>query len=149
MRVAQMARKRDVVVQSATSDRAETLNILYGPGEFSTNATIDLSAAAHHPDYHRLGAVTTETLTEVLARCDCPETFEFLNIDFEGNDFRVLKGLSSVKYEPKVICIKNWESKAGLDDLVAIDVHTYLQRYGYELRSWAIFSVIYVRKPAS
>ena len=148
VRVAQMARKRDVVVQSAISDRAETLNI-YSPGEFSTNATIDPSAAAHHPDYHRLSAVTTETLTEVLDRCDCPETFEFLIIDCEGNDFRVLKGLSLVKYEPKVICIEIWESKAGLDDLVASDIHTYLSRHGYELRSWAIFSAIYVRKPAS
>ena len=39
VRVAQMARKRDVVVQSAISGRAETLNI-HSPGEFLTNATI-------------------------------------------------------------------------------------------------------------
>ena len=148
VRVAQMARRRDVVVQSAISDRAEILSI-YSPSEFSTNATIDADTAAHHSDYHRRNTVTTETLTEVLDRCDCPETFEFLNIDCEGNDFRVLKGLSLVKYEPKVICIEVWESKAGLDDLVASDIHTHLLRHGYELRSWAIFSAIYVRKSAS
>jgi FkbM family methyltransferase len=148
VRVAQMARRRDVVVQSAISDRTEILSI-YSPSEFSTNATIDADTAAHHSDYHRRNTVTTETLTEVLDRCDCPETFEFLNIDCEGNDFRVLKGLSLVKYEPKVICIEVWESKAGLDDLVASDIHTHLSRHGYELRSWAIFSAIYVRKSAS
>ena len=148
VRVAQMARRRDVVVQSAISDRTEILSI-YSPSEFSTNATIDADAAAHHSDYHRRNTVTTETLTEVLDRCDCPRTFEFLNIDCEGNDFRVLKGLSLAKYEPKVICIEVWESKAGLDDLVASDIHTHLSRHGYELRSWAIFSAIYVRKPAS
>jgi FkbM family methyltransferase len=148
VRVAQMARRRDVVVQSAISDRTEILSI-YSPSEFSTNATIDADTAAHHSDYHRRNTVTTETLTEVLDRCDCPETFEFLNIDCEGNDFRVLKGLSLVKYEPKVICIEVWESKAGLDDLVASDIHTHLSRHGYELRSWAIFSAIYIRKSAS
>jgi FkbM family methyltransferase len=148
VRVAQMARRRDVVVQSAISDRTEILSI-YSPSEFSTNATIDADTAAHHSDYHRRNTVTTETLTEVLDRCDCPETFEFLNIDCEGNDFRVLKGLSLVKYEPKVICIEVWESKAGLDDLVASDIHTHLSRHGYVLRSWAIFSAIYVRKSAS
>jgi FkbM family methyltransferase len=148
VRVAQMARRRDVVVQSAISDRTEILSI-YSPSEFSTNATIDADTAAHHSDYHRRNTVTTETLTEVLDRCDCPETFEFLNIDCEGNDFRVLKGLSLVKYEPKVICIEVWESKAGLDDLVASDIHTHLSRHGYELRSWAIFSAIYVRKSSS
>jgi FkbM family methyltransferase len=148
VRVAQMARRRDVVVQSAISDRTEILSI-YSPSEFSTNATIDADTAAHHSDYHRRNTVTTETLTEVLDRCDCPETFEFLNIDCEGNDFRVLKGLSLVKYEPKVICIEVWESKAGLDDLVASDIHTHLSMHGYELRSWAIFSAIYIRKSAS
>ena len=148
VRVAQMARRRDVVVQSAISDRTEILSI-YSPSEFSTNATIDADTAAHHSDYHRRNTVTTETLTEVLDRCECPEAFEFLNIDCEGNDFRVLKGLSLVKYEPKVICIEVWESKAGLDDLVASDIHTHLSRHGYELRSWAIFSAIYVRKSAS
>ena len=148
VRVAQMARRRDVVVQSAISDRTEILSI-YSPSEFSTNATIDADTAAHHSDYHRRNTVTTETLTEVLDRCDCPETFEFLNIDCEGNDFRVLKGLALVKYEPKVICIEVWESKAGLDDLVASDIHTHLSRHGYVLRSWAIFSAIYVRKSAS
>ena len=148
VRVAQMARRRDVVVQSAISDRTEILSI-YSPSEFSTNATIDADTAAHHSDYHRRNTVTTETLTEVLDRCDCPESFEFLNIDCEGNDFRVLKGLSLVKYEPKVICIEVWESKAGLDDLVASDIHTHLSRHGYELRSWAIFSAIYIRKSAS
>jgi FkbM family methyltransferase len=148
VRVAQMARRRDVVVQSAISDRTEILSI-YSPSEFSTNATIDADTAAHHSDYHRRNTVTTETLTEVLDRCECPEAFEFLNIDCEGNDFRVLKGLSLVKYEPKVICIEVWESKAGLDDLVASDIHTHLSRHGYELRSWAIFSAIYIRKSAS
>lgn len=39
VRAAQMARKRDVAVQSAISGRAETLNI-HSPGEFLTNATI-------------------------------------------------------------------------------------------------------------
>ena len=148
VRVAQMARRRDVVVQSAISDRTEILSI-YSPSEFSTNATIDADTVAHHSDYHRRNTVTTETLTEVLDRCDCPETFEFLNIDCEGNDFRVLKGLSLVKYKPKVICIEVWESKAGLDDLVASDIHAHLLRHGYELRSWDIFSAIYVRKSAS
>ncbi len=148
IRVAKMARKRDMVVQSAISDRVETLNI-YSPGDFSTNATIDLAAAAHHPEYRRLNDITTETLTEVLDRCDCPEKFEFLNIDCEGNDFRVLKGLSLVKYEPKVICIEIWESKTGLDDMIASDIHKHLVSRDYELRSWAVFSAIYVKKPTS
>ena len=146
--VAKMARKRDVVIQSAISDRVETLNI-YSPGNFSTNATIDSEAAAKHPEYQRRNDITTETLTEVLDRCDCPERFEFLNIDCEGNDFRVLKGLSLVKYQPKVICIEIWESKAGLDDMIASDIHKHLVSRDYELKSWAIFSAIYVRKPGS
>ncbi|MDC1310980.1 FkbM family methyltransferase [Burkholderiales bacterium] len=148
VRVAKMARKRDLVVQSAISDRVETLNI-YSPGEFSTNATIDPEVVAQHPEYRRVNDITTETLTEILDRCDCPKKFEFLNIDCEGNDFRVLKGLSLRKYEPKVICIEIWESKTGLDDMIASDIHQHLVSLDYELRSWAVFSAIYVKAAVS
>ena len=145
VRAAKLARRRDMVVQAAVSDRVENVDI-YSPGDFSTNATIDVEAAAHHPEYRRLHQVKTETLTEILERCDCPSQFDFLNIDCEGNDFRVLKGLALDRYAPKVICIEIWESKQGLDGLMTSDIHQYLQAHEYELRSWAIFSAIYVRR---
>ncbi len=141
--VAKMARKRDVVVRAAISDRSETLNI-YSPGKFSTNATIDLEAVAHNPEYRRTSRITTETLTEVLERHSCPSRFEFLNIDCEGNDFRVIKGLDLVRYTPRVICIEIWESKDGLDGLINSDIHKYLCSHGYGLKSWSVYSAIYV-----
>ena len=147
VRVAKLARRRDIVVQAAVSDRVEKVDI-YSPGDFSTNATIDAEAAAHHPEYQRLHQIETETLTDVLERCDCPSEFDFLNIDCEGNDFRVLKGLVLDRYAPKVICIEIWESKQGLDGLMASDIHQHLHAHEYELRSWSIFSAIYVRKVA-
>lgn len=147
VRVAKWARRRDIVVQAAVSDRVENVDI-YSPGDFSTNATIDAEAAAHHPEYQRLHQIETETLTDVLERCDCPSEFDFLNIDCEGNDFRVLKGLVLDRYAPKVICIEIWESKQGLDGLMASDIHQHLHAHEYELRSWSIFSAIYVRKVA-
>ena len=147
VRVAKWARRRDIVVQAAVSDRVENVDI-YSPGDFSTNATIDAEAAAHHPEYQRLHQIETETLTDVLERCDCPSEFDFLNIDCEGNDFRVLKGLVLDRYAPKVICIEIWESKQGLDGLMASDIHQHLHAHEYELRSWSIFSAIYVRRVA-
>ena len=147
VRVAKWARRRDIVVQAAVSDRVENVDI-YSPGDFSTNATIDAEAAAHHPEYQCLHQIETETLTDVLERCDCPSEFDFLNIDCEGNDFRVLKGLVLDRYAPKVICIEIWESKQGLDGLMASDIHQHLHAHEYELRSWSIFSAIYVRRVA-
>ena len=147
VRVAKLARRRDIVVQAAVSDRVENVDI-YSPGDFSTNATIDAEAAAHHPEYQCLHQIETETLTDVLERCDCPSEFDFLNIDCEGNDFRVLKGLVLDRYAPKVICIEIWESKQGLDGLMASDIHQHLHAHEYELRSWSIFSAIYVRRVA-
>jgi FkbM family methyltransferase len=104
---AKMARKRDGVVRAAIRDRSETLNI-YSPEKFSTNATIDLEAVAHNPEYRRTSRITAETLTEVLKRHSYPSRLKFLNIDCEGNDFRVIKGLDLVRYTPRVLCIKIW-----------------------------------------
>jgi len=51
--------------------------------------------------------------------------FDFLNIDIEGMDLKVLKSINLNFYEPKLICIEVLNSKQ-LDDL-----KKYLKKFGY------------------
>jgi len=51
--------------------------------------------------------------------------FDFLNIDIEGMDLKVLKSINLNFYEPKLICIEVLKPK-HLDDL-----NKYLKKFGY------------------
>ena len=53
------------------------------------------------------------------------DKFDFLNIDVEGMDLKVLKSINLNFYEPKLICIEVLNSKQ-LDDL-----KKYLKKFGY------------------
>jgi FkbM family methyltransferase len=53
------------------------------------------------------------------------DKFDFLNIDVEGMDLKVLKSINLNYYEPKLICIEVLNSKQ-LDDL-----KKYLKKFGY------------------
>ena len=53
------------------------------------------------------------------------DKFDFLNIDVEGMDLKVLKSINLIYYEPKLICIEVLNSKQ-LDDL-----KKYLKKFGY------------------
>lgn len=48
----------------------------------------------------------TDTLSQVLNKKKCPKVFHFLNIDVEGAEYHVLKGLNLKIYKPKVIIIE-------------------------------------------
>ena len=55
------------------------------------------------------------------------DNFDFLNIDCEGNDYKILKSINLIKYNPKLICIEvnSAEDKKSIFD--------YLNTYKYEL----------------
>jgi len=58
------------------------------------------------------------------------------------------EGLSLVNMSRKWFVSKFGNQKQS-DDMIASDIHKHLVSRDYELRSWAVFSAIYVKKPTS
>jgi FkbM family methyltransferase len=50
--------------------------------------------------------LTTITLTDLLAQHNCPKDIDYLDIDLEGHDCKVLSGLDLDYYNVKCICIE-------------------------------------------
>jgi FkbM family methyltransferase len=51
--------------------------------------------------------VNTKTLTDILNENNAPENIDYLSIDTNGSEYKVLEGIDFVKYKFNVITIKN------------------------------------------
>jgi len=56
---------------------------------------------------------------------------DFLTIDVEGYDFRVIKSINLEKYKPYIIAVEITELK--LDDVINSDISIHLRNYGYSI----------------
>jgi len=141
-----LARPRDKSILAAVSDVKELVDI-YSQKSFSTNTTIAPESISDTSTYKKIGQIETKTLNEILNQNKIPKNFSFLNIDVEGVDFKVLKSLNFDEYRPAIICIENWESRGGIDKIIASETHQYLIQKRYELCAWSGLSTIYKKTP--
>ena len=73
------------------------------------------------------------TLNNILKTNKVIKNFNFLNIDVEGHEFDVLKGLNLNKYRPKLISIEIHVLKTK--EIFNSNVFKHLNKNNYELIS--------------
>ena len=77
--------------------------------------------------------IKKEKLTTLLKKYKCPKDFDLLNIDVEGHEIEVIKGLDFKIYKPKIILIEIHAKKT--DEIFKSKVYKYLTKKNYELIS--------------
>jgi hypothetical protein len=70
-------------------------------------------------------------LDKILRENDCPQRIDFLSIDVEGNDFKVLQSFSFEDFQPHVICVENPCVQDGVDKLLSSEIHKFLSNENY------------------
>jgi FkbM family methyltransferase len=85
--------------------------------------------------------LVTTTLDTVLARAPrAIDTIGYLNIDCEGDDLEVLKGLNLARYAPDIITVE------ALSTEKAFPTEEYLSQRGYELKEKLHFTLLFIRR---
>ena len=77
--------------------------------------------------------IKKEKLTTLLKKYNCPKNFDLLNIDVEGHEIEVIKGLDFKTYKPKIITIEIHAKKT--EDIFKSNVYKFLKKKNYELIS--------------
>jgi FkbM family methyltransferase len=121
------------VAAAVSSSEQQAHGLYYGDGltdRISTQADLDLngkSVLGEAPVETR--AITTRTLNGILADAPWPiPQIGYLNVDCEGHDLEVIKGLDLDRYRPAIITVEAFES----DEIQQVRKH--LEARGYSLR---------------
>ena len=115
-------RPKDKNICAAISDKKEKVKVfmenIFSPlNTILKNQSIKLKSTNNRK---KIYLIQTKTIGSIVKK-----QFDFLNIDVEGMDFRVLKSINLKKYKPSLICIEI------LDKKNVFNVKNYLKRLNY------------------
>mgnify|MGYP001589230392 FL=1 len=127
-------RKNDLNITACLSDKIEEVTI-YLDSEFSAlnSIYVDNSKNFKFKDLKKI-SVKTKIFPELIK-----DNFDFLNIDCEGNDFKILKTIDFKKYTPKIINIEvSFDYKK--------DIYNYMDLNGYKILDIKSLSHIFIKE---
>jgi len=128
-------RPKDKNICSAISNKNKTASV-YIPNNniLSTEISIQKNYAntikVHHKNPFVQKKIKVSTFENILKKSKINlEKFDFLKIDIEGEDYKVLKNINLKKYNPTLICIENGIENKGNKNKIS----KYLKSIKYKL----------------
>ena len=132
-------RPNDLNYNCAISNKNETVKIFYQK-ELSQLSTIENEQAKKvFQGNIKEKEIQAFTLDEILKKDKFKDAkIDFLNIDAEGADFKVLEGLSFDKFKPELICIEIHDK-----EIKESKVYKFLNDKNYQLIWSGVFSHLF------
>tara|TARA_Y100000389_G_scaffold155504_1_gene156196 strand:+ start:146 stop:808 length:663 start_codon:yes stop_codon:yes gene_type:complete len=126
-------RKDDLNIMACLSDKIEEVTI-YLDSEFSAlnSIKIDNSKNFKFKNLKKIN-IKTKIFSEIIK-----DNFDFLNIDCEGSDYKILKSIDLKKYTPKMINIEvsSYNKK---------NIYEYMWQNSYEILDIKSLSHIFIK----
>jgi hypothetical protein len=134
-------RPKDFNCLAAISDKIENV-IMYRSQKFGVGSTINPNILEKKNIIDQ-SYIKTNTLNNVISKSPFADTeIDLLNIDAEGNDFKVLKSLEITKYKPKIIIIET--HLKDVEAIIQSEIYFYLKEKGYRIKSICLYSLIFI-----
>lgn len=139
-------RSRDLNIEIPISDKEENLTY-YAFNEPALNGfSKELSeqrdgVGNYYVEFNK--DIKTTTLEKVLDdNLSENQIIDFLTIDVEGFDYKVLKSINLDKYRPRVILVEMLGN--SLMELADSDIYEFLERYNYVLYAKTVNTVFFI-----
>ena len=127
-------RKEDINIVACLSDKNEKVSV-YLDSEFSALNSVN----PENSEKFKFGNIKRKNINTQIFSDLIRKNFDFLNIDCEGNDYKILKTIDLKKYTPKLINIEVSENNKK-------DIYFYLNSNGYEILEIKSLSHIFKRR---
>ena len=132
-------RPKDLNYNCAISNKNENIKIFYQKELSQLSTTESRQAQSVFQGVIKEKKVQAFTLNEILSRDKYKNTkIDFLDIDVEGADFKVLEGLSFEKFKPELICVEIYDKK--IEDS---KIYKFLSKKNYILIWSGIYSHLF------
>jgi len=142
-------RPQDLNYNCAVSNKNETLTLFYQKELSQLSTTVESKAKSAFQGEIKEKKIQAFSLDEILNRGRYKNTkIDFLDVDVEGADIKVLQGLSFEKYKPEIICIEIYDKKDFNNlkfNLKESDIYKFLINKNYELIWSGVFSHLFKR----
>ena len=134
-------RPKDLNYHCAISDKTENIKVFYQKELSQLSTTERAQAESVFQGKIKEKDIQAFTLDEILSRDKYSNSkIDFLDIDVEGADLKVLRGLSFDKFKPELVCVEIHEN-----EIKKSDIYNFLINKKYELLWSGIFSHIFRR----
>ena len=134
-------RPKDLNYNCAISNKNENIKLFYQKELSQLSTTEKEQAESVFQGNIKEKEIQAFTLDEILNRDRYKNSkIDFLDIDVEGADLKVLKGLSFDKFKPELICVEIHEKEVELSE-----IYKFLVNKRYELIWSGIFNHIFKR----
>ena len=134
-------RPKDLNYNCAISNKNEIIKLFYQKELSQLSTTERDQAEAVFQGNIKEKEVQAFTLDEILDRDKFKDIkIDFLDIDVEGADLKVLEGLSFDKFKPELVCVE-----IHAKEIKQSDVYKFLIKKNYELLWSGVFSHIFKR----
>jgi FkbM family methyltransferase len=132
-------RPKDLNYSCAISNKNESIKLFYQKEISQLSTTESVQAKTVFQGNIKEKEIQAFTLDEILNRDKYKDTkIDFLDIDVEGADFKVLEGLSFEKFKPKLICVEIHDKEVKQSK-----IYNFLTNKNYELIWSGIFSHLF------
>jgi len=91
-------------------------------------------------ELQKICKVSVEPLNSILEKLQV-EHIDFLDIDVEGYDEKIVMTFDWKRYEPKVVLIE----QESLEDVYTSDIYKKMKQEGYRLYSYSVITAMYVK----
>lgn len=116
--------KRNCIIDQRAVSNVTGLKVNFVEFENKHFSKINTKSSKNKTNY----SVFTVSLMDLLNEYNCPNEFDYLSIDTEGNEFEVIKNLDFNIYKPSIISIEhNHENKKKKSIFDLLNKHGYIR----------------------
>ena len=134
-------RPKDLNYNCAISNKNEFIKLFYQKELSQLSTTEKNQAEIVFQGNIKEKEIEAFTLDEILNRDKYKNSkIDFLDIDVEGGDLKVLEGLSFDKFKPELVCVE-----IHAKEIKKSDIYNFLTDKNYELLWSGVFSHIFKR----